>query len=263
METRDGTELFEQRLENDEDRLDRDERRLAVDEARLDREVRLARTNRIVAALAASIGVVLVIAVAALVLSLAALRRNVHAIARAAPDGSVSTQAIQDGAVTAPKLGGHAVERAALAPGAIGSAQLAPHAVRARAVARNALTGAQIREATLARVPSATHARTATSALRSGDAAQLGGLAPSAYVSRLVTVKAASVLSTSRDKGAVIARCPLGLRAISGGAEVRGIADGVAILRSAPVDGQGWLGRAAATGHRSPSWRLVVRAVCG
>jgi hypothetical protein len=48
-----------------------------------------------------------------------------------------------------------------------------------------------------------------------------------------------------------------------GGVEVRGVADGVAILRSAPADGQGWLGRAAATGRASPHWRLVVRALCG
>jgi hypothetical protein len=198
--------------------------------------------------------------VTALVISLAALRRDVHVLAHAAPDGSVSTEAIQDRAVTAPKLGGGAVGPAAVAPGAIGRTQLATHAVHARAVAPNALTGAQIGEATLARVPSATRAHTARTA---HDAALLGGLPSSAYVSGLVRVKSTSVLSASREKGPLTALCPAGRRVISGGVEVRGVAEGVAILRSAAAGGQGWLGRAAATGRTSPHWRLVVRAVCG
>jgi hypothetical protein len=252
--------LDEERLDVDEARLDRDEVRLSVDEARLEDEAEEGRTNRGIAVVAVALGVVLVIAVTALVLSLAALRRDVHVLAHAAPDGSVSTAAIQDGAVTAPKLGGGSVGRAAVAHRAIGRAQLATHAVGTRAVGRNALTGAQIREGTLARVPSATRANSANRAL---DAAELGGLPPAAYLSCLVTVKAVTVRSAGREKGPLVARCPSGLRIVSGGTEVRGVASGVSILRSAPIDGQGWLGRAATAGRGAPRWRLVVRALCG
>lgn len=175
----------------------------------------------------------------------------------------MSTAALQDSAVTSPKLGTGAVGSSAIAPGAVGPGQLAPHAVGAHVLAPNALTGAQVRESTLARVPSANQARTAKSAARADDSALLGGLPASAYVSGLVTVKAASTLSASREKGPLIAHRPVGRRVISGGAEVRGVAHGAALLRNAPVDGQGWLGRAAATGRASPSWRLVVRAICG
>lgn len=253
-------DLDEERLDVNEARLDRDEVRLSVDEARLEDEAAEERTNRGIAIVAAAMGVILVIAVTALVLSLAALRRDVHVLAHAAPDGSVSTAAIQDGAVTGAKLGGGAVGRAAVARRAIGRAQLATHAVGARAMAPNALTGAQIRERTLGRVPSATQAIRAQRAL---DAGELGGLPPSAYLSRLVTVKAFTVRSAGREKGPLVARCPVGLRVASGGAEVRGVASGVAILRSAPIDGQGWLGRAASVGRGGAHWRLVVRAVCG
>ena len=267
MAIEDRTEQLERRLDHDEARLDRDEDRLhrdeiqlALDEERLEDEARQTEANRVVALLAIGLGVALVVAVTALVLSLAALRRDVHALAHAVPAGSVSTAAIQDGAVIAPKLGDGAVGTAAVAHQAIRAAQLAPHAVHARAVAPNALTGAQIRERTLARVPSA---RYAGSAARAGNATALGGLPATAYISHLVTVEATTPVSTAREKGPLTAQCPSGTRALSGGAEVRGVAHGVAILRSAPLDSKSWLGRAAATGHASPAWRLVVRAVCG
>jgi hypothetical protein len=260
---------LEARLKQDEDRLARDEVRLDHDELRLYAEEQAARFNRLVALFGIALAVILAIAVTGLVVSLMALRRDVHAIAHAAPDNSVGTAAIRESAVTAGKLAPSAVTSSALAPGAvvraavgsaaIGGVQLAPGAVTGAKVWRDSLTGANVREATLGRVPSANVARHARSA---DDATTLAGAPSSRYVSRIQTIHAVSATDAQGTKGPVRAICPAGTRVVSGGAAARGAIRGVSIVRSTPTGSRGWVAVATMDRASPTPWRLVVTAIC-
>ncbi len=233
-------------------RLARDEARLAYDEARIAAEDEAIHENAIVANTGIAIAVVLAIAIAALVISVIALRRDVGALASAAPTDSVSTRSIQDAAVTSDKLSDSAVIRSVIADGAIGPQQLAADAVSGAHVAKNSLTGADVQESTLATVPGAQ---------RANDATHLAGRPGSAYLSRVMTVEATSLTNAQQGKGPVVARCPAGTRVISGGAAVRGAARGIAIVSSTP-DGDGaWSATAYARGSHQ-AWRLTASAIC-
>ena len=129
-------------------RIVRDEIRLARDEQRIAQEERWIRRNWW---LELALGAILALTVAALVISVRALNRDIDMVAASAPrDDSVDTPALQDGAVSGPKL----------ADGAITTTKLADGAVTGRKVARGALTSVQIDEAKLGDVPRATSACT-------------------------------------------------------------------------------------------------------
>ena len=256
MSERTRTDELEARIAFDETRLAADERRLAADEARLEAEAEEVKESRVVAWLGIGLVVVLSVALAALVVALMALRDDVGSIARSAPAGSVGTAAIRDAAVTSSKLEPGAVDRIAVSGGAIGSAQLARDAVSGVNVVADSLTGADVRESKLATVPSAQQADSAT------DAARLGGLGSSAYLSRLSTVRAESVLDAHRTKGPLSAQCRSGSRVVSGGAAVEGVSSRTSILASAPRGRSAWTATAHASGSPAPTWRLVVTAIC-
>jgi hypothetical protein len=261
---------LELRLRRDEERIGADEARLARDEARLDADERTLRRSRSVAIIAAALAGTLAVAVAGLVVALFALNRDIDAVARAAPkDDSVGTVAIKNDAVTADKLAIGSVTGAALAPGAVSSPAIATGGIDRRAlgrgavgrseVGRNALTGAQIAEGTLGRVPSARSAARATVA---GDAQALGGVSPTGYISQVKFVRAATRTNARRTKGPLSAACPAGMRIIAGGAAVDGPSRGVALVRSAPTAAQDWVAVADAYRANGTPWRLVVTAVC-
>ncbi|HMN98801.1 MAG TPA: hypothetical protein PKD59_05260 [Miltoncostaeaceae bacterium] len=244
-----GPEDLKQRLLRDEIRLAHDEERIEQDERWIQRNWRLAL----------ALGGVLALTVLALVLSVIALNRDIDTVASAAPrDGSVGTAALQDAAVTAGKLAEGAVTPAALAGGAVTRPAIADGAVTSKAVAANGLTGADIDEATLGRVPSATTAATATT---SSDADALGGLAAGRYLNRPTVVTTRSSTSTLAAKGPLSATCPSGTRVVSGGASIDGAAR-VAITTSAPDGQDEWIASAAAIGTPSGPWTLEVIAVC-
>ena len=234
-------EELEKRVIRDEIRLARDEERIAQEENWIRRNWRL---ELVLAGL-------LALTIAALVLSIVALNRDIDELAAAAPrDDSVSASVIQDGAVVASKL--------------------ATGAVSARAVGADALTGTQIDETTLKRVPraaiaaeagTAARANRATSAARADDAAALGGVAASRYLNGLSVVRAETATSTLAVKGPVSATCPAGSTIVAGGASIDGAAR-VALTTSAPDGDDSWLAEAAAIGTPSAPWRIVVTAVC-
>lgn len=245
-------EQLSARLARDEERLAHDEARLAFDEARLDAEGDAIHGNAIVANTGIALIAVLTIAVAALVIGVIALRRDVNALDRPAPDNSVSTNALQDMSVTVDKLANGSVIRAAIVDGAVGSQQLAPNSVNGAHVASNALTGADIRESTLAAVPSAQ---------RAADASRLGGHSPVAFVASLKSVSARSVIDAQMTKGPLVARCPAGTHVVSGGAAIGGRTTGVSLVSSTPDGDAAWTATARARNGSRP-WRLTVAAIC-
>jgi hypothetical protein len=227
-------------------RIVRDEIRLARDEQRIAQEERWIRRNWW---LELALGAILALTVAALVISVMALDRDIDRVAASAPrDDSVDTPALQDGAVSGPKL----------ADGAITTTKLADEAVTGRKVARGALTSVQIDEAKLGDVPRAARAGTAD---RAGDASALAGVAAGRYLSRLTVARAQTRTSTLAVKGPLSAACPDGATVLAGGASVDGAAR-VAITTSAPDGSDAWVAKAAAIGTPSSPWRLVVTAVC-
>src|SRR5262245_33390802 len=229
-----------------ERRIVHDEIRLAADEERIAQEERWIRRNWW---LALTVGGLLALTIAALVVSVIALNRDIDAVARAAPkDDSVGTSALRDGAVTSPQV----------ADGAIGRGQLADGAVTGRKVARRSLTAAQIDQATLTAVPGAARAKAADSA---GDASELGGVSASRFLRDLTAERAQTATSTLAVKGPLTASCPAGTTVVGGGAAVDGAAR-VAITTSAPEGDGAWTARAAAIDTPSSPWRLVVTAVC-
>jgi hypothetical protein len=260
---------LEMRLSDDEARLAADEARLAADEARLAAEEERARINRRVAMIGAGLALVLAVAVAALVIGVSALRRDVDAIAAAAPENSVATESIRDSAVTAEKLAAGSVASAALrrgavhgdaiAAGAVGQSHLASGAVTAGAVRPDSLTGATIREATLQTVPSARQSRRTRTA---DEATRLGGAPATAYLARVKTVRATTRTDGLSTKGPLTARCPVGTRIVSGGAAVDGVVRGVAIIRSSPAGHREWVAAADRYRRSTAPWRLVVTAIC-
>ena len=254
-----GVPEFEQRLAADEARLASDEARLAVDEARIEAEEVEVRENRVVAWFGVGLALVLVVAVTALVLGLIAVQDDVGSIRRAAADESVATAALRDEAVTAEKLAVGAVTTDAVAGEAIGAAELAPNAVTGAHVAQDTLTGADIRERSLRIVPAARQADRADSA---DTAARLGGLPARGYLSQVVSVRATSPGNVQRSKGPVTARCPAGLRVLSGGATIVGATAGAALISNAPDGRAAWSATARVAARPAPTWQLVVTAIC-
>ena len=234
---------LEQRLLTDEARLERDEARLELDEAEL-------RESRIVAWMGIGLVFVLTIAVVALVLAVLALRDDVGSLNRSAPAGSVGTEALQPGAVTADKLAPDAVGKAAIAPASVGAEHLAPDAVSGVNVARNALTGADIREGTLGTVPSARNAE------------RLGGIRASLFLSQPFEITVSGPAGKNGVNRPVTAYCPRGSRVLSGGAAIEGATNEVALVASAPVGERGWTATARAADDADAGWRLVVTAIC-
>lgn len=251
-----GDEEIERRLRDDEHRMIRDEIRLARDEERIEEDERWIRRNW---RLALALSGLLALTVAALVISVLALNRNIDAVATAVPkDDSVGTSALQDGAVTASRLADAAVTRGKIAPAAVGGPVIADRAVTARMVAADGLTGAQIDESSLAVVPLADRAGAAG---RADDASRLAGNAAGRYLRDVALVRAETQTSTLDVKGPVSADCPSGTTVIAGGASIDGAAR-VAITTSAPDGGGAWVAEAAALGTPSGPWRIVVTAVC-
>jgi hypothetical protein len=202
-------------------------------------------SNRHIAVAALILAVLLVVAVVALVVGLVALNRDVEAVSAAKPaSDSVGTDALQDGAVTAEKLAGGAVTADALADGAVTGAKVAP----------DSLTGGNIDESTLEQVPAAKKAK---------NAANLGGKAASIYLSAVTLVQAQSNSNTDEVKGPVTASCPADSSVIAGGASLEGTTSGIAIVESAPAEGQaGWTARAQAFDPTTTAWRIIVTAIC-
>lgn len=234
-----------------ESRLAADERRLLQDEERLEVEAEQVQRDRAVAYVAVALAMVLAVAVVALVLAVLALDGDVGTLSRrSAPASSVGASALRDGSVTAAKLAPGAVGPEALAAGSVGTTALRPAAVFGPQVAADALTGADIREGTLATVP---HAR---------DAERLGNVAAGAFLASPVLVQEMSVTDTEPIKGPVIVRCPAGARVLSGGAAIEGAAAGAALVRNAPDGVTGWTATARVDRGTPASWRLVVTAIC-
>jgi hypothetical protein len=241
---------IERRLDADEERLARDERRLTQDEVRLGVDEQQIRRNW---RLAIVLGVLLALTIAALVIGIVALNRDIEAVAKAEPkDDSVGTAALQTAAVTSAKLADGAVTHPKIASGAVGGNNLAAGAVGSKQVAQNSLTGGNINEATLGTVPQASKA---------ADAASLGGIAAAGYLSGRTAVQASSGTGAQSPKGPVKATCPSGTVVVGGGVVIEGTSIGVGITASAPQGGTSWVGSAAATDTPAP-WRIVVTAIC-
>lgn len=262
-----GTEdALERRLAADEARLGRDEARLAADEYRLAEDETWIRRGWF---LGLALGVLLLLTIAALVLAVVALNRDIEAVAKADPkDGSVGTAALGDDAVTGPKIAAGAVgsrqieagavTAPALADGSVRARAIAVDAVTARALADDAVTGRAVDESTLGAVP---RARAADSALTAQDSAALGGVTAAGYVRGVRVVTAATATSTLEVKGPLTATYPAGTLVISGGASVDG-ARRVAITTSTPDGRRGWTAEATAIGSTTGPWRLEATAVC-
>ena len=247
---------------------------------------------------------------AALVMSLIAMNRDIEAVAKAVPkDDSVSTSSIQVGAVTADKIAAGAVTGEGIAPGAVGTESLAdgavttaklaagavtaaklaeasvggaalvaggvgnaalaaesvgrgkirPGAVDGSRVAADSLTGKNIKESTLGKVPLATEADSATKA---GNATKLGGLPASAFLSSVELVSNRTEQNAQRIKGPLRVACPSGTVVVGGGASIDGATGGVALSTNAPDGATGWVAAAEAIKDPGGPWRLVVTAIC-
>jgi len=110
----------------------------------IEEEERYVQTNRKLVIIALGL---ITLVIAALVLSLLAMSRDIEAAARAEPkDDSVSTRSLQNGAVTADKLADGAVTSLKLAPGAVGTEQLADGAVSGVKLADGAVTAGKLAE---------------------------------------------------------------------------------------------------------------------
>lgn len=259
---------LERRLVADEERLEKDERRLAKDEQRLlQDEARLAEDETGIRRnwwAAIGIGALVAMTIAALVIGLVALNRDIETVAKATPkNDSVGTAAIQDaavtgaklhaGAVTAGTIGTGAVTGGAIAAKAVTSGKIAPGAVTGASVAGNALTGADIAESTLGTVPAASWA---------GNTGALGGVAASRYARDVTLVSTATSTGTLSVRGPVLAYCPTGTRVVGGGASIDGARSGVAITTSTPSGTTAWSAEAVAASGITTPWRLVVTAIC-
>lgn len=204
--------------------------------------------------------------IAALVLSVIALNRDINSVAKAEPkDNSVGTSALRDGAVTsgkladggvtAAKLGAGAVLNPALADSSVGHKKLRQDAVDSSTVAPESLTGADISEGTLAKVPLASRADVAD------QAGALDGVPASQYLSGIQVSTGAGTRSL-RSFRTQTATCPAATRVLGGGAAIEGTVGGVAIVESSPDGPSAWRAVAEATGEPDGAWRLVVTAIC-
>lgn len=172
---------------------------------------------------------------------------------RALADGAVSGPKLAEGAVGASALARGAVTNPALANDSVGGAKLREGSVDASKVVADSLTGAQIRESTLGKVPLAAEA---------DDAARLGGLAASEFLSSVEIVTGQTDETQQAVKGPLGVECPSGTVVIGGGARVLGVDAGVVLSASAPAGTTGWVAKAEEVRDLGSPWRLVVYAVC-
>jgi hypothetical protein len=144
----------------------------------------------------------------------------------------------------------------------VGTKQLKAKSVTAPKIAKDAVTGAAVKESSLAKVPSAAKADSAATA---SNALALGGKEAAGYVSTVVVrSKALEPLANNavvggagdggKDDGTV--QCPSGESAISGGA--RNVVSGKdqAIVSSRPTDAT--VAGVPADGTAASGWRTVV-----
>jgi hypothetical protein len=273
------------------------EARIEADEERIAAEERWVRRNwRLALALALLLG----LTIAALVVGMLALNRDIESVAKAEPkDDSVGTSALQSGAVTSDKIAAGAVGAAQLAAEAVGAGQLAAGAVTSGKLAEGAVTGIAIAPRAVGNLALAAEAvgtkklvpgavtggkvaadtltganileaslgevpwaTNADKATNAGNAAKLGGLQAGAYLYAVELAQATSEEDLQPVKQ-VSATCPTGTRIVSGGAAVEGAPLGkVAIVASTPDADAAWLAVAAALDSQLPPWQLVVTAIC-
>jgi trimeric autotransporter adhesin len=125
-------------------------------------------------------------------------------------NGAVTAAKLADGAVSNTRLADGAVTASKLASGAVGSSALASGAVTTPAIGANQVTGAQVNEASLSTVPTASVADSATTA---GNATQLGGIAATQYRTGEFVVFPAVVgnVVTRSSGGVTVARIAAGI----------------------------------------------------
>jgi hypothetical protein len=272
-----------------EARLEEDERRLAEEEKEVKRNW----------ALVLAVALILGVTVAALIVSVIALNRDIEAVAKAEPkDDSVGTAALEDGAVTSEKLAGGAVgagqlaegavtaaalaeasvAAAALAPGAVTSPALAPQAVVNAALAPEsvgtkklidgAVTGAKVEPDTLtgvqireATLEAVPEALQAAEAEQADNSARLGGKGASAYLSGVELAQASSEEDLTAVKQVEVS-CPGGTFVIGGGAAIGEALQGVAIVANAPSGESGWVAVAVAVPAQRTPWQLTATVIC-
>ncbi len=243
---------------------------------------------------------IIILLIAALVMSVVAMNRDIEAVAKAEPkEASVSTESIQADAVTADKIAAGAVTGDSIAPGAVGTESLADGAVTAAKLAEAsvggpALVAGGVENAALAAEsvgrgklrPGAVDssrvaadsltgknikestlgkvplAAEADSAKQADNAARLGGSPASAFLSSVELASSQTEQNLQPVKGPLRVACPSGTVVVGGGASIEGAAGGVALSTSAPDGATGWVGAAEALQDPDGPWRLVVTAIC-
>lgn len=154
-------------------------------------------------------------------------------------------------------LGGTSYAAIRLPANSVGTKQLKRGAVTGVKVRSNALTGTQINESRLGKVPSARSADTAANATNATTATNATA-AGSAPVSRLDYQSAVVALPAG---GATVTRgtvsCPTGLSATGGGAKLADPNNG-AIFDVNPVGKTGW----EATGASATAQNMTVFVIC-
>jgi len=152
-------------------------------------------------------------------------------------------------------LGGTGYAAIKLPANSVGTKQLKRGAVTGVKVKSNTLTGTQINESRLGRVPSATSATTAATATTATSATS----ATSAPVSRLdyaSAVVAVPAGGSTVTRGTV--NCPTGLNAIGGGVKLADPFNGN-IADTNPVGKTGWEGTAYSAGTAQ---NMTVYVIC-
>ena len=202
----------------------------------------MVQESRIVAWSGVGLGVVLTIAVAALVLAMIAVQDDVGVDpAGRAADRASNTVALRDDSVTADEA--------------------RPRRRRRARPSRTARSGAP--SSRVARSPARRSHRIRSPAPTSGSdrwarsprprtPTRLGGVAAHRYLSQVFDVSAPSVTDQPPIKGPVVARCPAGSRVISGGATIAGAARGAAFVSNAPAGATGWTATARVARRTRP-----------
>ena len=94
------------------------------------------------------------------------------------------------------------------------------------------------------------------------NAAALGGLPASSYISTIHVQRVATATDARHVKGPLAAHCPANARVLSGGAAIEGATRGTSLVVNAPQGSGDWVGVATADRRARPAWRLVVTAIC-
>jgi hypothetical protein len=147
-------------------------------------------------------------------------------------------------------LGGTSYAAIRLPANSVGTKQLKRGAVTGVKVKSNTLTGRQINEARLGRVPSAANATTADIATNAANADR-------APVSRFDYSASNTFPIPAGGSAHLIANCPTGLNATGGGAKLVDPVNGD-VADSNPVGKTGW----EATGFSSTAQNMTVYVIC-